>query len=381
MKCDRRPARVCALAGSFTALLVACGGGGGGELPAGPSALSNAPSPSSPSPAPGSPSPGAPAPSAGGSGAIPTPQTIAGKPQVGQIRARSGQVIENVHVSNLNGSCIVIDGVSDVTIRDSEIGPCGTDGDPNAQGVDIHNGSDIRILRNVIHDVSSAVYAASSAHPLVMDRNYVYNVRGPLPRGQMIQFNGVSGGSAGSKVTCNVSDAMPGVRHGVQHGNTAAGIEDHINLFSSPGLAHDRTEIAYNRLRGGSKVSTSGSGIMIGDGDGGHVNAHHNTIVDVVNAGAGIAGGTNVSFDDNRIYLSRDNSAYVNVGMYVWGQAGASCAGHTMRNNRIWTLNSLGALNPFWDGGNCGAVDLSGNVLGDASLSPAIFDEVPSACR
>ena len=375
MKCDRRPVRVWALAGSFAALIAACGGGGGGDS-ASPTALSSAPSPSSPGPGPG-----APAPAAGGSGAIPTPQSIAGKAQVGQIRARSGQVIENVHVSNPNGSCIVIDGVSDVTIRDSEIGPCGTDGDPDAQGIDIHDASNIRVLRNVIHDVSSAVYAVSSAHPIVMDRNYVYNVRGPLPRGQMIQFNGVSGGSAGSKVTCNVSDAMPGVRHGVLHGNTAAGIEDHINLFSSPGLPHDRTEIAYNRLRGGSKVSTSGSGIMIGDGDGGHVNAHHNTIVDVVNAGAGIAGGTNVSFDDNRIYLSRHNSVYVNVGMYVWGQAGASCAGHTMRNNRVWTLNTLGALNPFWDGGNCGAVDLSGNVLGDSSLSPAIFDEEPSACR
>jgi hypothetical protein len=378
MKCDRRPARLWALAGSFAAMSVACGGGGGGDTASSPTALSGAPSPSAPSPAPGGPSP---APATGGSGAIPTPLSIAGKPQVGQIRARSGQVIENVHVSNPNGSCIVIDGVSDVTIRDSEIGPCGSDGDPDAQGIDIHGAGNIRILRNVIHDVSTGVYAVASSHPIVMDRNYVYNVRGPLPRGQMIQLNGVAGGASGSKVTCNVSDAMPGVRYAALHGDTSAGIEDHVNLFSSPGLEGDRTEIAYNRLRGGSKVSTSGSGIMIGDGDGGHVNAHHNTIVDVVNAGAGIAGGVNVSFDDNRIYLSRNSGVYINVGMYVWGQAGASCAGHTMTNNRVWTLNSLGAQNPFWDGGNCGAVDLSGNVLGDTSLSPSIFDEVPSACR
>lgn len=367
MGADRCPARVWAFAAPL-AILVACGGGGGGG---GASPETSDPSPTSSS-AP---------PAAGAFGAIPNPQTIAGKPQVGQIHASAGQVIENVHVSNPDGACIVINGVSDVTIRDSEIGPCGSDGDPNTQGIDIHNASNIRILRNVIHDVSTAVYAVASAHPIIMDRNYVYNVRGPLPRGQMIQLNGVSGGSAGSKVTCNVSDAMPGVRYGVLHGDTAAGIEDHVNLFSSPGLADDRTEIAHNRLRGGSKVSTSGSGIMLGDGGGGHVNAHHNTIVGVVNAGAGIAGGSNISFDDNRIYLSRDDVGYVNVGVYVWGQDGAACAGHSVQNNRVWTMNSLGAQNPFWDGGNCGAIALTGNVFGDASLTPSIFDEVPPACR
>jgi hypothetical protein len=363
MNAEGRPARAAAIAGLFATLVAGCGGGGGSSSTSDPAALSSAP------------------PSAGGSGSMPTPQTIAGKPRVGQIRAVAGQVIENVHVSNPNGSCILVHDVSGVTIRDSEIGPCGSDGDADAQGIEIHQASDVQILRNVIHDVATAVYAVSSAHPIVMDRNYVYNVRGPLPRGQMIQFNGVAGGTAGSRVTCNLSDAMPGVRHGVLHGDTAAGIEDHINLFSSPGLPGARTEIAYNRLRGGSKVSTSGSGIMIGDGDGGHVNAHHNTIVDVVNAGAGIAGGTNVSFDDNRIYLSRDSGVYINVGLYVWGQAGASCGGHSLRNNRVWTLNSLGAQNPFWDGGNCGAIAAAGNVFGDSLLSAAIFDEVPAACR
>lgn len=367
MGADRGRASAWAMAGSFAIFIAACGGGGSGGEPSMPAEPGPTSGPSS------SPSPA--------SGTAPTPQTIAGKPAVGRIIAKSGQVIESVHVSTADGPCIVVDGVSDVTIRDSEIGPCGSDGDPNTQGVDIRNASHIRIVRNVIHDVSSGVYATGSAHPIVMDRNYVYNVRGPLPRGQMIQLNGVSGGSAGSKVTCNVSDAMPGVRYGVLHGDTSTGIEDHINLFASPGLPGDRTEIAYNRLRGGSKVSTTGSGIMMGDGDGGHVHAHHNTIVDVVNAGAGIAGGSDISFENNRIYLSRDDGVYVGVGMYVWAQAGASCAGHAVRDNRIWTINSLGAQNPFWDGGNCGAIAMGGNSFGDASLTPAIFDEVPSACQ
>ena len=61
-----------------------------------------------------------------------------------------------------------------------------------------------------------------------------------------------------------------GERYGVAHGDTTDGVEDHINLFKSPGLEQDRTEIAYNRLRGGHKHSKSGSGINVGDLGGGN---------------------------------------------------------------------------------------------------------------
>jgi hypothetical protein len=59
---------------------------------------------------------------------VPTPVTIAGKAVRGQIIAKDGQVIENVHVKTSSGSCIVVKGVRNVTIRDSEIGPCGAPG-------------------------------------------------------------------------------------------------------------------------------------------------------------------------------------------------------------------------------------------------------------
>jgi hypothetical protein len=365
MRAQSRQALALARSLPFALLLAACGAGSG-SAPDATDATEAAPGLSAGSTA----------------GAIPTPQSITGKPRSGPIRARSGQVIENLHVATAEGPCILVEGASDVTIRDSEIGPCGADGDPDTQGIEIRFAAHVTIQRNVIHDVSTAVYVMGSSHPIVMERNYVYNVRGPLPRGQMIQMNGVAGGASGSKVICNVSDAMPGFRLGVLHGDTAAGIEDHINLFGSPGLDHDRTEIAYNRLRGGSKISTSGSGIMMGEGGGGHVHAHHNTIVDVVNAGAGIAGGSNITFDSNRIYMHRNAGVYINVGLYGWGQDGAACTGdHALLDNRIWTSASSGAQNPFWNDGNCEPVILGGNVFGDPSLTPDIFDEVPAACR
>jgi hypothetical protein len=183
-------------------------------------------------------------------------------------------------------------------------------------------------------------------------------------------------------VICNVSDAQPGVRYGVEHGKTTDGVEDHINMFQSPGLSAARTEIAFNRLRGGHKFSTSGSGFVLGDVGGGNINAHHNTIVNVANVGAGIAGGENISIDDNRIYQNPDAGIYVNLGVMVWGQAGAACVGgHTVRNNRVWTLDSKGAQNPYWNAGNCADVLESGNTFGDNTLSAEVFDEIPSVCQ
>lgn len=292
----------------------------------------------------------------------------------GPITARTGQVIERVRVTSSSGSCITIPtGVTNVTIRDSEIGPCGQPGDTSAKGIDIQSGaSNITVQRNYIHDMATALYAAGARHPIIFDRNRVTNIRGPFPRGQMVQFNGVKSGTSGSKVTCNVSDVQ---------GATYSNVEDHINMYDSGGLSNDRTEIAYNRLRGGSPTSNSGTAIMVGDGaSGGNAWVHHNTIVNVRNVGIGVAGGTNIDVESNRIYMDRA-ATYTNVGLYVWSQGGGSCSGHSVTGNRAWVNSSNGAQNPWWNGGNCGAVELVSNVWGDTSLSSSMFNEVPSQCQ
>ena len=263
----------------------------------------------------------APAPSPGGG--VPTPASIAGKPVVGQIVAKSGQVIENVHVTTTSGPCVVLTNVSNVTIRNSEIGPCGSPGNANSHGIVTIGASNVTISSNVIHDVSTGAYITDSSHPVVFEKNYVYNIRGPFPRGAMIQTNGLKGGSGASRITCNISDAMPGTRYGVSH--DWHNVEDHINLFETSGSSCARVEIAYNRIRGGHPTSTSGSGINTGDGQvgSGWIWAHHNTITNVRNVGMAITGGQNITLENNRIY---QNSATIkaNVGMYGHNYS-ASC--------------------------------------------------------
>lgn len=307
--------------------------------------------------------------------ATPTPGSMAGLPVVGAIVARSGQVIEGLHVTTASGPCIVVPaGVTDVTIRNNEIGPCGVAGDLNTYGVSIGSGaSRISIQRNLIHDVSTGVFAYLAKHPIIVDRNHVTNIRGPFYRGQMVQFDGVSSGSAGSRITCNVSDVQ-----GAAYDN----VEDHISMHNSPGLPGDRTEIAYNRIRGGK--SKSGSGMMIGDGPagGGHVWAHDNVIVNIGNVGMGIAGGNAVTFENNRIF-NDGKTSLSGAGITVRNYTSLSCQGHLVRRNRVFSIDvawSPGVQNPYWEPGQCG-ITLEGNVFPDATLTAAIFDEVPAACR
>jgi hypothetical protein len=291
---------------------------------------------------------------------------------VGQIVAKSGQVIRNVHVTTSSGPCIIVpSGVSNVTIEDNEVGPCGGGSDQNELGI-LASGNNVTIQRNVVHDVASGLYAADASHPIVFDRNYVYNIRGPMPRGQMVQFNGVKGGSGASKVTCNVSDGMPGTRYGASHNKN--NIEDHINIYDTQGSSSGKVEIAYNRLRWGSPTSNSGSGVMMGDNSGAYLWSHDNVLVNTRNVGFAIAGGQNITHENNRVYL--DGSVYVNVGAYVWDQSGQGCTGAVVRNNRVWTSNN----NSFWNAGNCSLTE-TGNNFNDTTLTAAIFDQVPAPCN
>ena len=65
----------------------------------------------------------------------------------GKVVARSGDVIQGLRISNPSGPCVVAQNVTNVTIVNNEIGPCGSD--PHYQiGVYINEASDLQILNN-----------------------------------------------------------------------------------------------------------------------------------------------------------------------------------------------------------------------------------------
>lgn len=314
-------------------------------------------------------------PPGGGTGVPPVADR--GLPVVGAIVATAGQVISGVHVTTASGPCITVN-VPDVTIRDSEIGPCGPT--ETGKGIDVQSGAvRLTVQRNYIHDISTGLYANGAKHPIIFDRNQVTNIRGPFPRGQLVQFNGVKTGTQPSSVTCNVAKL-----EGLAPANRM--MEDGINMYDSPGVGPgaNRTVIAYNYISGGHPTSNSGTAIMGGDGpSGGNLWIHHNVAVNTRNVGIGIAGGSNIDIEDNRVYQHKD-STYVNIATYSANYSGVpgSCNNHNWRRNRTWALNSNNVQNNFWHDGNCSPVVRDSNVTADGTLSPSMINEtMPAPCQ
>ncbi|MCD2513446.1 hypothetical protein [Comamonas endophytica] len=73
---------------------------------------------------------------------------------------------------------------------------------------------------------------------------------------------------------------------------------------------------------------------------------------------------------DNRLFAKKQSCA--NVGIYAWNQKAASCDRVEVRGNTVGWTNKDGVANPCWDGGNCGAIRLSGDDFKSAYQVPGI---------
>lgn len=103
----------------------------------------------------------APAPSAGVGPRVATFTTS------GPITATSGQVISGVRIQNPNGPCIVIpQGVTGVTVRDSDIGPC------RGNGNIIVAGANATIEHNLIRDGGRGLYVNNTTNAMVRKNKF-----------------------------------------------------------------------------------------------------------------------------------------------------------------------------------------------------------------
>jgi hypothetical protein len=291
------------------------------------------------------------------------------------IIARSGEVISGQRISNPNGPCIVLKNVVGVSILNNDIGPCGTD--PRYEvGIAIDNSSDVQIVSNRFHEVSSALYAVNGTQgKLLFEANEATQIRGPAPRGQLVQLNNYSGPNL--VIRCNISDQAIG---GYLNKDGGGGPEDHINIYKSSGTPTSPIQILHNKVRGGG--SKSGGGIMAVDGGGGaNVLIENNILVDAGQYGIGIPSGENVLVRRNQVYSSKHS--WNNVGIYLWNQyAGTQCSNTEVSDNRVSYVNPQGRPNPYWNSGSCGTVKTpQPNQLNDQSMSPAIWNTSLAACK
>jgi len=290
--------------------------------------------PDEPKPAPAPAAPAAPV-STGGVVSVagfapPPPRAVSGPIDVSE----SGVVIEDLHISNPGGTCVTVTNASNVTIRNSTIGPCGDD------AVYLSDVDGAVVEGNYITGTGNGVLVHRSDSVRVDSNAFVDAGR------NFVQFDKVNG--AGSSISGN--------RGQNELGGTNA--EDLISLYLSNGTASSPIRVVGNHLRNGGP-SDSGSGIMLGDGGGSYQFVEGNVLVEPGQVGIGVASGTNMTVRSNVVYSSA--LPWSNSGIYVWNQYDQACGNVEVSGNQVNWTNAEGRSNPWWEGGGCGEVNNYGN--------------------
>jgi hypothetical protein len=317
------------------------------------------------------------------------------------ISGQSNQVYNNLKISSTTGSCILIVNSTNITIQNSEVGPCTAPNGALSSGIGVFQSNSVSIQAVNIHDTqevgiavtggqgfaltqssitrsSGGVYANTTTG-VKIDHNQFLNMIGPRPRGQFVQFDKVTG--SGNSISCNVGQNILG-----QSGPT-----DAINIYQSIGDAADPIHVTGNKILGGGP-SLVGGGIMLGDGGIGQYQiAQANILVDPGQYGIAIASGSNIKVLDNLIYAKAQS--FSNIGIYIWNQSKQPCAKNSIDGNQVnfsagygprkGTINPYyqGDLSPLYPGYICTG-DYWGNQNNwNAPINETIADNVIDYCK
>jgi len=242
-------------------------------------------------------------------------------------------------------------------------------GNSTDAGIYLYHCYNITIDYNYITNVSVGVYVDhTTGGGIAVNNNQFLNMQGPFPRGQFVQFNTVSGPN--NTIDNNKCENIAG------QSNSQEG----INLYMSNGTSSSPITINGNWIRGGGPGSASG-GIQLGDTGGSYETASNNIIVNPGQMGLSISGGDHLSFINNTVFAKAQY--FTNVGVVVWGQAGARVTNSTVKGNKVNFTNSSYAQNDSWlASGEATPAGWGTNIWGaniSASILPATIISTSAA--
>jgi Right handed beta helix region len=328
--------------------------------------------------------------------------------------ADNGKVFNNYKISTTSGDCVDVNGATNVTIQNSDIGPCaghavllnggsnnsvydsylhsegpGNGCCDNHEGVHVLNESGDAIQGNVIAYNESNVHVDSSKQ-ITVNGNYLLNPLGPAdPRGQNIQ----SATSSGITITNNYAyscvlagSGLGGVTCPARapDGSTylfSEDQEDSINFYQTTTFAAQN-----NYVVGGH--SSSGCGMIFDDqANGGQM--LDNVLGNTGQCGIGISDGANPIVTGNKILNLTPVAGSGNTALYAWAQYSAPCGPTIISNNVADEVTGSGDSG-YWDGGGCNVTTLSGNMFGASAYTqlyplttttpPPLIPPVPKNC-
>jgi hypothetical protein len=324
------------------------------------------------------------------------------------INGQNGTVVDGVHITNPNGDCLRITNSTNITVRRSEIGPCG------GNGINISGGGTINVYDSYVHPGTPLSTSCCDTH----DGIFAVGTSGLSIQGNVIAYgesnievNNVSNVSVIGNFLLNPIDSDPsqpassqsrGQNFQVWSGSSNVTVQNNYALSSLdttkylfPENQEDSINFGItngivasgNYVTGGH--SNSGCGI-IADNSATSAQFRLNVLVDTGQCGISIADGTNQIVDGNKILNTTPINGGGNTAISVWKQYGSACGPVQVSNNIASAIGTSGTPNSYFNGGGCAPVTLTSNVFDGAAaallepvstnLPPPLIPPQPHAC-
>ena len=305
------------------------------------------------------------------------------------INGQNGTVIENLTITSTSGDCVTIINSTNITIQNSEIGPCA------GNGIVISGGSGINIFDSYIHpetqsqaccDNNDGIFAKTVQNLLVQGNviaysesnievlgssdvtalgNLLLNPRGDVgstARGDNFQCAGYPD----SSTTIPCSNVTVQDNYALSSLNTTEYLypedtQDSINFFESNGILAQN-----NYITGGHSVSGCA---LNADNGANSADFENNVAVNTGQCGIGIHDGTNQVMNENMVFIQNPVQGGGNQAMVVDQLKHILPCGPVQVSNNISVFYQLdGTLNGFYHGVGCDPVTLTNNTFGAAAV-------------
>ena len=304
------------------------------------------------------------------------------------LKNQTGTVIQGLHVTSTTGDCVQILNSTNITIQNSDIGPCA------GNGIAISGGQGIEVFDSYIHP--------ETLSPVCCDNND--GIFAVAPSSLLIQGNVIAYGESNIEVHGGTAVTVVGNLL-LNPRNEQGGVGPRGNNFqcwsqtsTSPGCTNvtvennyalsslDSTKYLYAEATTDSISFGHTDGIVVQNNyiTGGHnkfgcalnadkaaINAHFldNRLLDTGQCGIAINDGTNQLVDGNKVLNRTPVAGGGNTAISVWNFYGTNgTCGPTITSNNVAVSYQLdGTQSGFWKGSGCDPLTLANNVFGKSA--------------
>ena len=306
------------------------------------------------------------------------------------MNGQNGTLIQGLKITSTTGDCVQITKSTNITIQNSEIGPCA------GNGVNISGSNGVQIYDSYIHpetqspsccDNNDGIFSHDATQNLTIQGNViaygesnieVQDSSNVTVTGNFLlnPRNDASNASRGQNFQCWQGSIGTGCSKITLQNNYALSSTD-TTLYLYPEQQEDSINFGYttgavvqnNNVTGGHSVSGCG---LIADSTANGMQFLSNLFLNTGQCGIGIADGINQLVDSNKVYNTTPVAGGGNTAIYTWKQYSNPCGPTLVSNNIADEIKPDGSHSGFWDGGGCSAT-LSGNIFNqsaDSSLTP-----------